>query len=142
VSSVLLLIALIAGLLALLPVWRLHRAGWPTGSLLTAWLLYSLGIFVGMRFPGPFRLLLPIIIVAYVAPFVAGPERLARVLRGRQPDRGVIIDVTPRPAPGLPEPPPPATPRGVTPDESAGPASSPAVTPDEPGTGDDPGMDR
>ena len=62
--------------------------------------LYSLGIFVGMRFPGPFRLLLPVLIVAYVAPFVAGPERLARVLRGRRPAPGVVIDVTPRPAPG------------------------------------------
>ena len=111
-TPVLLLILLVAGLLALLPVWRLRHAGWPTRSLLTAWVLYSLGIVVGMRFPGPFRLLLPVIIVAYVAPFVAGPERLTRVLRGRQPDRGVIIDVTPRPAPGLPEPP-----RTVSPDD-------------------------
>jgi hypothetical protein len=104
-SPALLLFALIAGLLALLPVWRLHRAGWPSRTLLTAWVAYSFGIFVGMRFPGPFRLLIPVIIVAYVAPFVAGPERLARVLRGRRPEPGVIIDVTPRPAPGLPEPP-------------------------------------
>ncbi|MCJ7709692.1 MAG: hypothetical protein MUQ32_02575 [Chloroflexi bacterium] len=101
----LLLTFLVAGLLALLPVWRLHRAGWPSRSLTTAWIIYALGIFVGVRFPGPFRLLLPILILLYVAPFVAGPERLARVLRGRRPDQGVIIDVTPRPAPSLPEPP-------------------------------------
>jgi hypothetical protein len=101
----LLLTFLVAGLLALLPVWRLHRAGWPIRSLTTAWIIYALGIFVGVRFPGPFRLLLPILILLYVAPFVAGPERLARVLRGRRPDQGVIIDVTPRPAPSLPEPP-------------------------------------
>jgi hypothetical protein len=65
----------------------------------------ALGIVAGVRFPGPFRLLLPILVLAYVAPFVAGPERLSRVLGGRKRDRGVIIDVTPRPAPGLPEPP-------------------------------------
>ena len=74
-----------------------------------------------MRFPGPFRLLLPVLIVAYVAPFVAGPERLARVLRKRRPEPGVVIDVTPRPAPGLPEPPrrvvPDEPPRTVSPDE-------------------------
>jgi len=111
-TPVLLLFALVAGLLALLPVWRLHRAGWPVRTLLTAWIAYTLGIFVGMRFPGPFRLLLPVLFVAYVAPFVAGPERLARVVRGHRTERGVIIDVTPRPAPGLPEPPP-----SVPPDE-------------------------
>ncbi len=103
-SPALLLTFLVAGLLALLPVWRLHRAGWPPSWLATAWIVFVLGIFVGVRFPGPFRLLLPILILLYVAPFVAGPERLSRVLGGRRPDPGVIIDVTPRPAPGLPDP--------------------------------------
>ena len=120
-SPVLLLLALVAGLLALLPVWRLRRAGWPPRTLFTAWALYSLGILAGMRFPGAFSLLLPILIVAYLAPFVAGPERLTRVLRGRAPEPGVIIDVTPRPAPGLPEPPPRVLPheppRSVSPDQ-------------------------
>jgi hypothetical protein len=114
-QAALLLTFLVAGLLALLPVWRLHRAGWPRRWLATAWIVYALGIFVGVRFPGAFRLVLPILVLLYVAPFVAGPERLARVLRGRRPDRGVIIDVTPRPAPGLPEPPrrPHPAPRGA-----------------------------
>ncbi|MDP2350462.1 MAG: MerC domain-containing protein [Chloroflexota bacterium] len=103
-SPALLLTFLVAGLLALLPVWRLHRAGWPSSWLATAWVVFALGIVVGVRFPGPFRLLLPILILLYVAPFVAGPERLSRVLGGRRPDPGVIIDVTPRPAPGLPDP--------------------------------------
>jgi len=109
-SPLLLLIALVAGLLALLPVWRLHQAGWPARTLLTAWVVYWVAIFVGMRFPGPFRLLLPVLFVAYVAPFVAGPERLARVVRKRGPEPGVMIDVTPRPAPALPEPPRTASP--------------------------------
>ena len=103
-SPALLLTFLVAGLLALLPVWRLHRAGWPSTWLATAWIVFVLGIFVGVRFPGPFRLLLPILILLYVAPFVAGPERLSKVLGGRRPDPGVIIDVTPRPAPGLADP--------------------------------------
>ena len=83
--------------------------------------MYALGVFVGMRFPGPFRLLIPILVVAYVAPFVAGPERLARVMRGRRTEPGVIIDVTPRPVQGLPEPPrtvpPDEPPRTVSPDD-------------------------
>ncbi len=103
-SPALLLTFLVAGLLALLPVWRLHRAGWPTSWLACAWTVFALGIFIGVRFPGPFRLLLPILILLYVAPFVAGPERLARVLGRRRPKRGVIIDVTPRPAPALRDP--------------------------------------
>ncbi len=136
-SAVLLLIGLVAGLLALLPVWRLHRAGWPVRHLVTAWVLYSLGIFAAMRFPGTLRLLVPIIIVAYVAPFVAGPERLTHLLRGRQPERGVIIDVTPRPAPGLPEPR-----REPSADAAPRPAPPRTVSPDEPDSDDDPDGDR
>jgi len=131
-SPLLLLIALVAGLLALLPVWRLHQAGWPARTLLTAWVVYWLAIFVGMRFPGPLRLLLPVLFVAYVAPFVAGPERLARVIRRRRPEPGVIIDVTPRPAPGLPEPP-----RRVSPEEPGVPEEP--VSPDERAGLDEPG---
>jgi hypothetical protein len=103
-SPALLLTLLVAGLVALIPVWRLRVAGWPPRSLFTAWVLYAVGIFVAVRFPGPVRVLIPVLVLAYVAPFVAGPERLTRVLSGRRRS-GVIIDVTPRPAPGLPEPP-------------------------------------
>lgn len=106
-SPALLATLLLAGLIALVPVWRLHVAGWPSRSLLAAWILYAVGLFVAVRFPGPVRVLIPILVLAYVAPFVAGPERLSRVLRGRPEPPGVIIDVTPRPAPGLPEPPEP-----------------------------------
>lgn len=104
-SPALLLMLLLAGLVALIPVWRLHVAGWPARSLFTAWVVLAVGIFVAVRFPGPFRLLIPVLVLAYVAPFVAGPERLARVLGSRRETPGVIIDVTPRPVPGLPEPP-------------------------------------
>lgn len=103
-SAALLLTILIAGLVALLPVWRLRVAGWPPRTLFTAWVVYAVGVFVGVRFPGPFRLLIPVLVLAYVAPFVAGPERLSRLLNGRGHGGGVVIDVTPRPAPGLPKP--------------------------------------
>lgn len=105
-SPAFLLTFLVATLLALVPVWRLHLAAWPLRSLFTAWVVYAAGIFIAVRFPGPVRVLIPILVLAYVAPFVAGPERLSRVLNGRRPEApGVIIDVTPRPAPGLPKPP-------------------------------------
>ncbi len=103
-SPVLLLSFLVAALIALLPVWRLHVAGWPTRWLVTAWVLYSLGIFVAVRLP-VLRLVIPIVVLAFVAPFVAGPERLTRVLQGRRTVPAVVIDVTPRAAPGEPEPP-------------------------------------
>ena len=104
-SPALLLILLVAGLVAMIPVWRLRAAAWSAQSLFTAWVVYAIGIFVAVRFPGPVRFLIPVLVLAYVAPFVAGPERLARILGGRREPPGVIIDVTPRPAPGLPEPP-------------------------------------
>lgn len=104
-APALLLALLVAGLLALLPVWRLHVAGWPPRSLFTAWVVYAVAIIVALRFPGAGRILVPILVLAYVAPFVAGPERLSRLLRNPRPAPGVVIDVTPRPAPELPKPP-------------------------------------
>jgi hypothetical protein len=100
-TPLLLVTLLLAALLALLPVWRLRVAGWPRGWLLAAWLAYAVAIFVVVRFPGPFRFLLPVIVLAFIAPFVAGPERLTRVLAGRRPPPRPIIDVTPKPPPGL-----------------------------------------
>jgi hypothetical protein len=100
----LLLLVLAACLLALLPVWRLRVAGWPARWLAVAWLGYAVSIVLAVRFAGPLRVLLPILVLAFIAPFVAGPERLSRVLRGRGPAPRPVIDVTPRPAPGLPEP--------------------------------------
>jgi hypothetical protein len=99
-----LLALLVAVLLALLPVWRLRVAGWPPRTLFAAWVLYAVGIFVAVGFPGPARFLAPILVLAFVAPFVAGPERLTRLLHGRGKAPNVIVNVTPRPPTGLPEP--------------------------------------
>lgn len=103
-APVLLLSFLVAGLLALLPVWRLHVAGWPVRWLVTAWVAYAIGILVVIRLPG-LRLVIPIVVLACLAPFVAGPERVTRVLAGRRTTPAVVIDVTPRGTPGPPEPP-------------------------------------
>ena len=97
-SPGLLLVLLVAVLLALLPVWRLQRRRLASGRRWsTAWLVYALAIFLVVRVPGPARFLLPILVLAFVAPFVAGPERLARVLGRRDPAARPVIDVTPSP---------------------------------------------
>jgi len=104
-SAALLLTLLIAGLVALLPVWRLRLAGWPARWLLTAWLVYGAWILVSIRFPGPVRFLIPLLVLAFVAPFVAGPERLSRIANARRDvSVGTVINVTPRAPTGLPEP--------------------------------------
>jgi hypothetical protein len=100
--EVVLIVFLLAGLLALVPVWRLRAAGWPPAWLFASWVTYAVVILLVMRFAALTKYLLPILIVLYVAPFVAGPERLARVLGGRrrqEPRR--VIDVTPKPPPSL-----------------------------------------
>jgi hypothetical protein len=103
-TPLLLVMLLLAALVALIPVWRLRIAGWRPRWLIAAWLGYALTIFLLVRFPGPTRFLLPILVLAYVAPFVAGPERLTRLF-GRSPDEPrPIINVTPHPPAGLPPP--------------------------------------
>lgn len=117
-EPVLLVTLLLVGILALIPVWRLRVAGWPPRWLFAAWLAIALMALLVLRLPGPARFLLPFLVLAYVAPFVAGPERLTRVLGGGSAGRevrGVIIDVTPRlpPRPGDGDDPgPPDEPRG------------------------------
>jgi hypothetical protein len=100
-----LLIVLVAALVALLPVWRLRVAAWRPRWLLAAWLGYAMSVFLVLGLPGPMRFLVPILVLAYIAPFVAGPERLARVLGSRPAPPRPIIDVTPRPPVGIPGPP-------------------------------------
>ena len=100
-SPLLLLVVLVAALVGLIPVWRLRIAGWPRRWLVVAWVLYAGAIFLAVRAPVATRFLLPILVLAYVAPFVAGPERLTRVLRGPAEPPRPVIDVTPLPPRGL-----------------------------------------
>ena len=101
-SPALLAMLLLVMLAALLPVRRLSAAGWSAGALFTAWVIYALGLFVGLRLPGLARFVLPVMILAFVLPFVAGPERLTRLFGGRR--ARPVINVTPPPTPGLGEP--------------------------------------
>ena len=42
--------------------------------------MWALAFLLAIR-PGATRFLLPILLIAYLAPFVAGPDRIARVFR-------------------------------------------------------------
>ncbi len=102
-SAAVILVFLLAGLLALVPVWRLRGAGWPPAWLFASWVTYGVLILFVMRFAALTKFVLPILIVVYVAPFVVGPERLARLLGGTRPEEPrPVIDVTPAPPPAIP----------------------------------------
>jgi hypothetical protein len=97
----LLALALGLGLLVLIPARRLRAAGLSSGSVgLYALTLWGLAMFVAIR-PGATRIVIPLLLLAYLAPFIAGPDVLGRVLR-RQPARPPIKNVTPPDPPPLP----------------------------------------
>jgi hypothetical protein len=97
----LLALALALGLLVLIPARRLRAAGLSSGSVgLYALTLWGLAMFVAVR-PGATRILIPLLLLAWVAPFIAGPDVLGRLLR-RQPSRPPIKNVTPPDPPPLP----------------------------------------
>ena len=76
----LLALGLVLGLLVLLPARRLQLAGLAPRTIgLFALTLWALGMLVAMS-PGGARVLVPILLVAYLAPFVAAPDRVARIL--------------------------------------------------------------
>ncbi len=77
----LLALGLVLGLLVLLPARRLQLAGLPPRTIgLLALSLWALGMLVAVS-PGGARVLIPILLVAYLAPFVAAPDRVGRILR-------------------------------------------------------------
>lgn len=80
------LVGLVA-LLVLIPTRRLQLAGWRRESL-TAYFLavWLLGAAVAVM-PSPARFLIPLLLVAYLAPFVTLRDGLAKLL-GRPPDSG------------------------------------------------------
>ena len=97
----LLALGLVLGLLVLLPARRLQLAGLAPRTIgLLALTLWALGMLVALS-PGGARVLIPILLVAYLAPFVAAPDRVGRILRrggsGRPPGDGKppIKNVTP-----------------------------------------------
>jgi hypothetical protein len=95
-------LGLILGLLVLLPARRLQLAGLSARTIgLYAVALWLLGFVLAVR-PAGARFLIPIVLLAYIAPFVAAPEQVGRVLRRGQPrdPPPPIKNVTPPDEPG------------------------------------------
>ena len=82
-------LALVIGLLVLIPARRLQSAGFSGGVIGTyAVILWALGMAMAIQ-PVASRFLLPILIIAYLAPFVAAPEAVRRIVgRGGRRDLG------------------------------------------------------
>jgi hypothetical protein len=112
-APALLAVGLVLGLIILLPARRLQLAGFSgraTGAY--AICVWALAFFLAAR-PVAARFLIPILLIAYLAPFVAAPERLSRIVargRGRGgsggsdgPPKPPIKNVTPPDQPLGPE---------------------------------------
>jgi hypothetical protein len=104
----LLAIGLVLGFLVLLPARRLQLAGLSGRAIgVYAVALWLAGVVI-VSAPVGARFLVPIALLAYIAPFVAAPEVVGRVLRRgkpRQPPaepRPPIKNVTPPNDPGAP----------------------------------------
>ncbi|MEX1172498.1 MAG: hypothetical protein WEG56_07790 [Chloroflexota bacterium] len=103
-------LALVVGLLVLIPARRLQLSGFsPRVIGLYALALWLLAMALAVR-PTGARVLVPFLLVAYLAPFVAGPDTVRRVLRRGRGDpptveRPPIKDVTPPEERGRPDEP-------------------------------------
>jgi hypothetical protein len=92
-APALLAVALLLGFLVLIPARRLQLAGLSSRFIGTyAAGLWALGFLLAFR-PVMLRFLVPILLIAYIAPFVVAPGRIARVVqfgrgRGRPARRG------------------------------------------------------
>jgi hypothetical protein len=94
-------LALVLGLLMLVPARRLRSAGLDASTIgVYAVLVWSLAMLVAVR-PIGTRVLVPVLLLAYLAPFLAPPETIGRLFRRREPRRP-IKDVTPPDPPELP----------------------------------------
>lgn len=96
----LLALGLVVGLLVLIPARRLQLSGFRGRAIgLYTAMLWLLAMGIAIR-PVGARILVPFLLVLYLAPFVAGPDTVARVFRrrppgGLPPDRPPMKDVTP-----------------------------------------------
>jgi di/tricarboxylate transporter len=113
-APALLAVGLVIGLIILLPARRLQLAGFSRRSIaLYAICLWGLAFFLAVR-PLAARFLIPILLIAYLAPFVVAPGRLSAIVtrgRGRGgpsgppggPPKPQIKNVTPPEKPIEPE---------------------------------------
>jgi hypothetical protein len=84
----LLALGLLIALLVLIPARRLQTAGMSSRVIGGyAVLLWLLAFLVAVR-PVATRYLVPILVLAYLAPFVAAPDRVGRFLRRGRPGPG------------------------------------------------------
>lgn len=93
----LLAVALLIALLVLIPARRLQLSGFSSRVIgLYALVLWGLAMVLAIR-PTGARILVPFLLVAYLAPFVAGPDAVRRVFRRPPPGDGrpPMKDVTP-----------------------------------------------
>ncbi len=74
-------LGLVLVLLVLIPARRLQLAGFGARTIgAYAASLWLLGLVVAIR-PGLLRILIPLLLVAYLAPFIASPDALNRIVR-------------------------------------------------------------
>ena len=101
-APALLALGLVIALLVLLPARRLQLAGLRGRSIgAYAVVVWALAFLLAVR-PAATRFLIPILVIAYVAPFIVAPERLSRIARrGREdPPQPPMKNVTPPDPPG------------------------------------------
>src|SRR4051794_30405423 len=100
-------LALVIGLLVLIPARRLS-AGGVSQRVVAAYTagLWLAGMLLALR-PLGGRVLVPVVLVAYLAPFIATPDVVGRVIRRARPGRA-LKDVTPRRRPAGRDRPTPA----------------------------------
>jgi hypothetical protein len=80
-TPALLILGLALAFVVLLPARRLQLAGLAGRTIgLYALVLWALAFFLAIR-PAATRFLIPILLVAYIAPFVVAPDRLGRIVR-------------------------------------------------------------
>jgi hypothetical protein len=74
-------LGLVLVLLVLVPARRLQLAGFGARTIgAYAASLWLLALVIAVR-PGVLRILIPILLVAYLAPFIASPQALDRIVR-------------------------------------------------------------
>jgi hypothetical protein len=89
----------VLALLVLIPTRRLYLAGWRGWLLVTYFLLVlAMGVLVA-ELRGPARFLVPILVIAYLAPFVTARAGVARLLGRGGTDDGDGTDDGRRPPP-------------------------------------------
>ncbi len=81
-SPAFLALGLLLALLVLLPTRRLHLARWPASWLATYYVGVLLLALLVAELRGPARFLVPVLVVAYLAPFITVRDGLARLLGG------------------------------------------------------------